>query len=291
MGNLAIREPAAYPATARGYVGDLDRTLNWWESRPDHLYMAMTGFFDESGTHGADSPVVIVAGFLATVDQWDAYERDLTALMTESGVKKFHAKDLRQRKGDFRGWPKARQATFTSRFLQLADQHMSYGISTVLESDSYHRIYRAGDVLRVATRDSQYGLCVRAALWKTIALMRDRRADWPVNFVFEQGSGHEGDAIRVFGEVRDNLLPEYAPIFGSIGFHNKEVMPLAIADSLAYAIFRLQAGYSKHPTEPNAAVVGPADPPYYVHKIPLSRTLIDENTLAALRDGLRGEAT
>ena len=49
----------------------------------------------------------------------------------------------------------------------------------------------------------------------------------------------------------------------------------------------MSAGYSKHPTEPNAAaVVGPADPPYLVSKIPMSRTLIDENTLAKLRDEL-----
>ena len=81
-------------------------------------------------------------------------------------------------------------------------------------------------------------------------------------------------------------MPEYSDMFGSVTFETKEVLPLAIADSLAYAIWRLTAGYSKHPTEPNAAVVGPADPPYYVQKIPLSRTLIDENTLAALRDGL-----
>lgn len=286
MGNLAIREPVTSAVATRGYVGDLDWTLNWWQKSPDHLYMAMTGFFDESGTHGAESPVVIVAGFLATVEQWDAYERDLKTLMAEYSVKQFHAKDLRQHKGDFKGWPTARRATFTSRFLQLADQHLSYGVSTVLESASYHGIYRAGNVLRTAPRDSQYGLCVRAALWKTIVLMRDRKADWPVNFVFEQGNGHEGDAIRVFGEVRDNLLPEYAPMFRSLTFDTKETVPLAIADSLAYAIFRMSAGYSKHPTEPNAAVVGPSDPPYYVSKIPMSRTLIDENTLAALRDDL-----
>jgi hypothetical protein len=70
-------------------------------------------------------------------------------------------------------------------------------------------------------------------------------------------------------------------------FEGKNALPLAIANSLAYAMFRMTAGFSKHPTEPNAAVVvGPADPPYYVSKIPMTRTLIDENTLASLRDGL-----
>lgn len=285
MENLAIREAPALALPKRGYVGDLDWSLNW-RVNPDRPYMAMIGYFDESGTHGAESPVVIVAGFIATVEQWDAYERDLAPLLTEYGVKKFHAKDFRQTKGDFKGWSSAKKAKFNSRFLRLADEHLACGISAVLSSDAYRLIYRAGDFLRTARPDTQYGLCVRAVLWKAIVFMKDRKQDWPLSMIFERGTGHEGDAIRIFNEVEDGLLPEYEGLFRPIAFDTKAASPLAIADSLAYAIFRMSAGYSKHPTEPNAAVVGPADPPYYVSKIPLSRTLVDENTLKDLRDGL-----
>ena len=135
--------PCTKQPQARGWVGDLDWSLSW-QVRPDRLYMAMKGFFDESGTHGADSPVVIVGGFIATIEQWDAYEHDLKALLDEYRVKKFHAKDLRGRKGDFKGWPTQRRATFTSRFLRLADDHLACGFATVLSSDSYHQIYRNG---------------------------------------------------------------------------------------------------------------------------------------------------
>lgn len=285
MRDLAILEVPALAVPKSGYVGDLDWSLNW-RVNPDRFYMAMLGYFDESGTHGAESPVVIVAGFLATVAQWDAYERDLAALNAEYGVKTFHAKDLRGRKGDFKGWPVAKRATYTSRFLQFADEHLACGISAVLPSDAYQQIYRAGEFLRTARPDTQYGLCVRTALWKALLFMKDRKQDWPLGMIFEQGTGHEGDAIRIFGEVKDSLLPEYEGLFRPITFDTKAAIPLAIADALAYAIFRLSAGFSKHPTEPNAAVVGPADPPYYVSKIPMSRTLIDENTLATLRDNL-----
>jgi hypothetical protein len=250
--------------------------------------MAMIGYFDESGTHGADSPVVIVAGFLASVAQWDAYEHDLKALLSEYGVRKFHAKELRQTKGDFKGWPRAKKAKFNSRFLQMADQHLTCGISTVLETDSYNRIYRAGVVLRNqdTAYHSQYGLCVRAALWKVLVLMQKRKADWPINFVFEIGNGHEAEAGRIFAEEKQAVLNEYQGIFGSLTFDDKSAVPLAIADSLSYAIFRKSAGYSEHPTIADAAPVGESDPPYYVHKIPLSRTIIDEPTLAAMRDRL-----
>jgi hypothetical protein len=247
--------------------------------------MAMRGYFDESGTHGARSPLVAVAGFLATVEQWDAYERNLLPLLSEYGVGRFHAKDFRSTKGDFKGWRTEKKAKFNSRFLQLADEHLACGLSAILPSDSYHQIYRAGGAVRAGRLDSQYGLAVRVAIWKAMVLIKDRKADWPINFIFESGTHHEAEAATAFFEFKEQLLPEYQSAFGTIAFNTKEAIPLAIADSLAYAIFRMSAGYSKHPTEPNAAVVGPADPPHYV-KIPLTRTLIGENTLAMLRNEL-----
>jgi hypothetical protein len=45
--------------------------------------MAMTAYFDESGTHGAESPVVLVAGFIASPEQWTLFERDLSLLLNE----------------------------------------------------------------------------------------------------------------------------------------------------------------------------------------------------------------
>jgi hypothetical protein len=250
--------------------------------------MVMTAYFDESGTHGEESPAVTIAGFIASADQWIAYERDLSQLLADYEVKVFHAKKFRTKKGEFKGWPTPKRAQFNSRFLKLADDHLACGLAMILRPDDYRNIYQLGEFPRRARPDTQYGLCFRTALWKSAVFMKDRPADWPLNIILESGHKNVGDAIRVFGEFQNGLRAEYASSLGTFCLASKEnCLPLAIADSLAYAIFRLTAGYSKHPTEPNAAVVGPADPPYYVSKIPLSRTLIDENTLAALRDGLR----
>lgn len=254
------------------------------DSKLDRSFMVTTGYFDESGTH-ADSPIVTVAGFIASAEQWAAYERELTALNLEYGVKVFHAKDLRGRKGDFKNWLTRRRATYNSRFLKLADDHLGCGLATLVRTLDYRNIYRAGEFPRGARPDTTYGLCFRAALAKSILYMKDRRADWPLNVVMEMGNKNLGDAVRVFGEVKEGLLPQYSDALGYISFGSKrDCLPIAAADALAYAIFRMSAGLSKHPTEPNAAVVGPADPPYYVSKIPLSRTLIDEKSLGMMRD-------
>lgn len=154
----------------------------------------------------------------------------------------------------------------------------------ILPTNDYSKIYRATPFPSRVRPDTEYGLCLRTALWKTIVLTKDRGPDWPINVVMEGGHRNEGDAARVFFEVKDSLRPEFSKHLGTISFASKtDCLPLAMADSLAYAIFRHTTGYSSHPTIPNAAPVGPADPPYYVGKIPLSRTLIDDTTLKRLR--------
>ena len=87
--------------------------------------------------------MVLVAGFIAAPVQWRLFERDLSSLLGEYAVTKFHAKDFRSRKGDFKGWTTGKRARFNSRFLKLADDHLSYGLSAVLRSEQYHNIYRA----------------------------------------------------------------------------------------------------------------------------------------------------
>lgn len=232
-----------------------------------------------------------LAGFIASVEQWAAYENALTAILADFGVKKFHAIDARQRKGDFKGWTRTKLARFNSQFLKLADDHLACGMAMILPSESYQRIYRSALFPRKARPDSQIALCMRAAVWKALLFMKDRPGDWPLDIVMEAGSGREMDSARAFFEVKEGLVPELSGLFGNITFGSKDDLPLAIADSLAYAIFRMSAGYASHPTEPNAAPVGPSDPPYYVSKIPMSRTLVDETTLAFLRDDLGAKAT
>jgi hypothetical protein len=53
--------------------------------------MVMTAYLDESGTHGKESPIVTIAGFIASTDQWNSYADDLSQLLAEYGVKVFHA--------------------------------------------------------------------------------------------------------------------------------------------------------------------------------------------------------
>jgi hypothetical protein len=271
-------------ATERSAFEILSAAL-FHDSSRARSFMVMTGYFDESGTHKSSS-IVLVAGFLANVEKWAEYEHDLQTLNNEYGVTKFHAKEWRQRKGDFQKWPITKRAAYNSRFLRLADDHLSCGFATLVKRDHYEKIYHSVKFPKRARPDTAYGLCFRIALLKSFLFARDRQQDWPVNIVVESGNKNIGDAIKVFDDIKSQMPPQHRDLFGYFSIGDKiQCPPLAVADALAYAVFRMQSGLSRHPTMPDvAAVVGPADPPYYVDKIPLSRTLIDENSIALLRD-------
>ena len=136
--------------------------------------MAMTAYFDESGTHGEASPAVIMGGFIATIAQWETYQVEISTLLQASGVKVFHAVDFRRRKNDFKNWTRAQSGQFNSKFLKLADDHMSFGLGSILASNTYKSIYRGGSGRPRRVLDSQYGLCFRVSMWRAMIFMKER---------------------------------------------------------------------------------------------------------------------
>jgi hypothetical protein len=247
--------------------------------KPDANYMVMHSYWDESGTHGEDSPAVIVAGFAATAAQWVGFEKRQTKLFSDYGVNTFHAKKLRGNKGDFKGWEPGDKAKFNSRFLQMVDDQLSFGVASVVAPDDYKQYYGQKTFPRKVRRDSQYALLFRLALGRSILFMRERpQSDWPLNVVMELGHPNWQDAARVFDEVKS--ISRNSAILGMISFAAKSDCPLlAVADSLAYAMFRTTAGYAKHPDNTDAVPIGPSDPPYYVHKVPTRRIILRKKDL------------
>jgi hypothetical protein len=216
--------------------------------------------------------------FAATVGQWVGYEEALQSLFAQYGVKRFHSRKFRGK-----DWPHKRRAEFHSKFLRLSDENLGFGFAAILKPIEYAEIYRAGEMLRRARPDTEYGLCLRVAMWRAVLFMNERREDWPLNLVMEDGHKNVGDALRVYSEVKESFP---AGLFNSITFQTKDdCLPLAAADHFAYSLFRFSAGMTGDPEEVYMPA-GPADPPYVVHKIPIRRVLITRESLADLRNGL-----
>jgi len=242
--------------------------------------MVMTVYFDESGTHGAQSPATVVAGFGATAAQWVGCEKRLDRLFKDFGVTLFHATDFRGTKGDFEGWTLPQKAQFNSRFLQIVDDQLSFGVSGVVAPKNYKQHYRSQQFPRKVRPDSEYAICFRAALAKAVRFVEHRAPDWPLHVVLELGHKNAQDAIRVFQELRTFLPDRLVGALGTIKLASKaDCRFLALADSFAYSLFRTTAGTAGNPDNPIAVPMGPADPPYYVHKIQMSRIVLRPSDL------------
>jgi hypothetical protein len=61
-----------------------------------------TAYYDESGSPDAHS--VVVAGFVASDDQWKEFERNWNESLHQFGISHFHAVEFAQSVGEFAKW-------------------------------------------------------------------------------------------------------------------------------------------------------------------------------------------
>jgi hypothetical protein len=188
--------PSSIASLARAFAYHRDSGLN---------FMVMTAFFDESGTHGKDSPATVFGGFAANEAQWAQFEDSLKALMARFGVKHMHAKDFRQRRGDFSHSQMTLEqyCKFNSMFLQLIDNNLARGFVAVLSSARYKEIYRPRFYKKKKRRpDSEYGLCFRAIIIRALMFMVDNEDQIPFVPILESGHRNVSDAARIYREIK-----------------------------------------------------------------------------------------
>lgn len=70
-------------------------------------------YFDASGK--PNNRVVTVAGAVSTIKKWVRFESEWKAILTDAGVKTFHATDFAASLGEFEGWKGKRERR--SKFL------------------------------------------------------------------------------------------------------------------------------------------------------------------------------
>ena len=125
--------------------------------------MLLTAYLDESGTHDM-SPISVMAEYLGTAAQWQAFDADWTTLLQTAGLCHMHAVDLFKRTKQFKEWPAERVNAFATELDGVIARHMQLGFSVIIRDDDYRKIYVDGERPRRSRLDSKYGVCFRACL-------------------------------------------------------------------------------------------------------------------------------
>jgi Protein of unknown function (DUF3800) len=220
--------------------------------------MLLTTYLDESGTHET-SPISVMAGYLATTDQWHAFDADWTAVIETAGLPHVHAVDLFKRTKQFRKWPTERVNAFAAQLDGVIARHMELGFSVIVRDDDYRKIYVEGPKPRRSRLDSKYGVCFRACLAfapsfiaSELQLVGEAQVaqKTTINFILEDGHRNVGDARRLFDLFKADALPEWRHFVGSFDVSKKESPGAQAADFLAYCVYR--AEFLEHGASPSA---------------------------------------
>src|SRR6266404_60209 len=215
-------------------------------SKPPAMILAV--HLDESGTH-ATSPISVMAGYVATAEQWKHFEGDWAALVAKAGVRHIHAVDLIKRTRQFRGWkPEDVNALVVSLDAVIA-RHLQLGFSIVVRDDDYRVTYGAGPHPKRPVKDTKYGVCFRGCLAFVPSFIASELklagqgalAELTrIDFALEGGHANVGDARRLFELYKKDALPEWQHLIGEFDMSTKDSVGAQAADFLAYAVYRAE---------------------------------------------------
>jgi hypothetical protein len=272
------------------------------------LDMILTVHLDESGTHAA-SPISVMAGHVATAEQWKQIEADWATLVAKAGVRYIHAVDLFKRAKQFRDWKPEDVNALALSLDGVIARHLQLGFSIVVRDDDYRNIYGAGPHPKRPVKDTKYGVCFRACLAfvpsfiaSELKLAGEAALAEPmrIDFALEGGHANVGDTRRLFDLYKKDALPEWQNLVGTLDTSTKDSIGAQVADFLAYAVYRMEI--LEHGPTPSAIEMSSyvADTPLVPNTYPrqpvpqhgpaIFRIPISRDVLQSLKDDLFARA-
>ena len=98
----------------------------------------LKGYFDDSGKWlDPTETVVVVAGAIADLDQWESFDAKWKLVLKEFKVSEIHMKHFAHSRGEFRRWDEPKRQDFIGQLLRLAETHIRRPIGALLSKDKW----------------------------------------------------------------------------------------------------------------------------------------------------------
>jgi hypothetical protein len=194
----------------------------------------VTGYFDDSGT-GANDSVVVVAGYIGSVMQWQKFAQEWGSLLSEFGVTVMHRVDLESLQGEFVTWTAEKRNIFVNKAQQIIKRRTYVAIGKSVIKADFEKMFPE-NLKRFY--GGAYGFCAilclaRAKLWFDKTNLKD-----PINWVFEAGTEGAGQINHLFNALYTDVPTRNDYRLGSWSFAGKDIVPLQAADVIAYEMFK-----------------------------------------------------
>lgn len=191
-------------------------------------------YFDESYNQPTskepDMPLVYtIGGYLSTVQQWKAFQKEWSKTLKDAGIPFFHMADYESRFGFYKDWSDEKRIEVLQKLHTIINKYVLKGFATSILISDYEGLS--------AEQKFVFGephVCALISCMKHIAVLCDEfDITDRIAYVFEN-SRFNGRISTTFGNLSDEDNKGYR--VGSLTFAQKECMPLQAADILAYEV-------------------------------------------------------
>ena len=188
-------------------------------------------YLDDSGKD-PQNRITTVAGYIATEEQWRAFEIEVEPIFGNYDVNVLHAKDLHHTDGCFEDWSVLKKQAFVARICTVLSHHVPVGVTMSALKETYGSRAKESNRKRTVT---PYTFCHNVIVdWILRDVLVGRLAHTEgLSFVLERGHQNNVEAEQNFYDVRK--LHGLEGVLRSIAFVPKEnCRAIQMADLLAF---------------------------------------------------------
>jgi hypothetical protein len=201
-------------------------------------------YFDESGTHGDQAPLCVMAGFIGSERVWDKFNRLWTAIGEDAEDPGLHAVDLfgsdskGQRGKPYRGWDDDRAMSLVSGVVNAVSAARVRPIVAALDVPAFLQYDEQERRGLTRGNDNPYFVVFEHVVLESLKLIT--RPDSEIDFIFDRNQAFESAARKVYDDLKAEG-DRSSKRMGSIDFHSSHITPpLQAADLLAHCWYQLR---------------------------------------------------
>jgi|GEM_PF-5082919 len=220
------------------------------KARRSRLFLMLKLFVDDSG-NDAPSPVFVLAGYVATIEQWEAFAvewQETLDIEDPRPMRKMRMSDAFQshsKQSVFYGFSQEQISNRIQKFSVIPAKYLRHGVVCVIPKDLYHRYFAS---------QFQHNIFDKPYFLAFFSIMRDMfhlsdAGGHNVEFVFDTHEQDKAVLMREFDRFVSLAPPKIKASIGNSVPDFKsddEVLPLQAADMLAWHIrrryFEMQKG-------------------------------------------------
>ena len=201
--------------------------------------MALTAYFDASGSDRNSNQDFVLAGYFMPVDNWIAFNNDwIPTLAMPPKIEYFRSTEAEFGEGQFEGLAREFRLCKLNDLAAIVEKHSPNAIWSALHWDDYDAVF-SGRVPR--EMDDPYYFLFFSVIQRVLDFQTERGMYEKVDFTFDIENKSLMERINFFySRVRDQLPKRLQDLIGlqPIFRDDREARPLQAADMYAWQIRR-----------------------------------------------------